>query len=381
MNDKSKFTKLASDMPLDQWHGDLTLFKSFTDVLPLDKLVRASWKDLCNYIAQTPSVGEEKKQLPFFVPCRLKDAAMTLHGQRLTGTKFGKQRSNAHMTQAHWLVIDCDGLDKPVFAATLKSVNDFRLAILAFSTHSNGREDKPGVRARVCVPVDVPLGAVDYKCAALGLDMLLTGGAAVAADASVGRLGQQQGVWATTPDRVEHAFSLRIEGRVWSASELIKLTPTKASKQSSGVSLHPTSPPNVQVQRIRNAMPWLRDAAEHYEPWSRVISALKAAAIAIGYNHAKILALEFSALASDKAQADNDKRQYSPAHFFDNVQPVMPPEAGVGVVLGIAKEAAIAVVTAESGGQALSVRAQQALIYLNCNHRAWYDKNIFAEVA
>ncbi len=361
--------RFKSNIDSANWRGDLTTFNSFYDVLPNALIEQADWNTVTRTIAGEVAIGPDKSQHLFFVPCLLKDAPFTpktLPKAQAAGLGTnGKQRSSAHMTQATWVVMDIDGMAQSAFDEKVNSLAKSGYTFLIYSTHSHGREDRPGVRARLVVPVDRSLAAEDYESAWLGLDKLVFGGEVVKADGSGRHLWQQQGVWATATERQHKAFSISQDGAVWAADELIRNAPLKPSGTSK---LHhsPELSPTEQVDRLVSALPWLD--AEDTPTWISAITALKAASTIIGESNGLALAIQYSDRGSTQARMKNESdRRYDPATFFFNVNPVMPASAGVGVLLGLAKQTAIQTLLADRGKDAWSELGSQAASYL-CRH-------------
>ena len=358
-----------SKLSIGDWRGDLTTFKSFYDVLPNGLIEGVDWNTVAKTIAGEVAVGPDKGQHLFFVPCSLKDAPFTpktlLKAQAAGLGTSGKQRSSAHMTQATWVVMDIDGMAQSAFDEKVNSLAKSGNAFLIYSTHSHGREDRPGVRARLVVPVDRSLDAEDYESAWLGFDELVFGGEVVKADGSGRHLWQQQGVWATSTERQHKAFSISQEGAAWATDELISNTPLKpigTSKPHHSPELSPTE----QVDRLVSALPWLD--AEDTARWITAITAFKAVSTIIGESNGLALAIQYSNRGSAQARLKNESdKRYDPTTFFLNVNPVMPASAGVGVLLGLAKQTAIQTLLADRGKDAWSELGRQAANYL-CRH-------------
>ena len=359
----------SSKLSIEDWRGDLTIFNSFYDVLPQTSIRQVEWSAVTKTIAGEVAIGPDKSQHSFFVPCLLKDAPFTpktLPKAQAAGLGTnGKQRSSAHMTQATWVVMDIDGMAQSAFDEKVNSLAKSGNAFLIYSTHSHGHEDRPGVRARLVVPVDRSLAAEDYESAWLGLDKLVFGGEVVKADGSGRHLWQQQGVWATATERQHKAFSISQDGAVWAADELIKNAPLKPSGTSK-LQHSPELSPNEQVNRLVSALPWLD--AEDTPTWITAVTAFKAVSMIIGESNGLALAIQYSARGSALARLKNESdRRYDPVTFFLNVKPVMPASAGVGVLLGLAKQTAIQTLLADRGKDAWSELGRQAASYL-CRH-------------
>jgi hypothetical protein len=356
------------------WRGDLTSFNGFFDVFPAVSKQAASWEDIKKFVAGDVIIGSDKTSLPYFVPCQLKSAPFTSKtlpkAQQAGYGNAGKQRSANHVTEATWLVIDVDGLSEPLFADKIKAIFATGRAFRVFSTHSHGREDKPGVRARVFVPVDRPLNTPSYERAWLGFDKLVFDGAVAKQDASGRHLWQQQGVWATSSDRRNKAFCNGQDGMVWQADELIAASPAPPPKRFTAYQPVELSP-SAQVQRLEAALPWID--AEDTGTWHTAITAFKAISTVVGVSNALELAVRYSAQGSEEAQKLNaSDPRYDPASFFQNVNPTMPEEAAPGVLFGLAKEGALQAMRLDRGKKTWSEVGRAAAIYLCRYHPATF---------
>lgn len=366
---------LVSPMALTQWFGCCTLLPSFYNPLPADELADATFGMLVHYIANAdgPAIGANKDILPFFVPCLLKVAPLTQAMMDRTGLMEGKQRSAAHVTTAAYLVLDVDGLTQAQFDALLDSLRKTGLTFLAYSTHSNGREDKPGVRARLMIPVDRLLPADDYAAAWLGFDLIFCNGAIAKADASGKAMWQQQGVWSAHPDRVGSSFRIVHKAGVASADVLIaegrKACKPKVECQNYVARVLPV---NIEIERLMSALPWLD--SETTSVWTSLIVAFKALVAVIGHDAALELAVRYSEQAGDSAKAKNDDSRYNPTSFFENASPTMPPEAAKGFIYGLARDGAVAAINADRGRTDWSESGRAAALYLARFHRRLFSE-------
>ncbi|MBV5331177.1 hypothetical protein JZU69_01930, partial [bacterium] len=204
-----------SSMSLPEWLGSITFFNSFT--------------------------GQ------YVVPCPLKEAALvekTREAAIRNGTStIGQMRSKSHVTAALFAMMDVDGLSEEDFLAALEKMKADGITVLGYTTHSYGDPDKPGIRARLAIPIDRAVGIEEYRAVWKGIDNRYFNGAAGKADSSGRNLYQQQGTWCCHPDRVDQAQSWRHDGGVASADVLIELgggvelpKPVKASSVKNLVS-------------------------------------------------------------------------------------------------------------------------------------------------
>lgn len=353
------------------WRCDITLFDGFFNPLPAVEYKSLTLDALVALVAGGVAVGEDKARMPYFVPCLLQVAPLTPRMQAKTGQTEGKQRSAAHVVLAMALVFDLDGLTQEQFDELLDRLRADGISFLCYTTHSHGRADKPGIRARVVVPVDRPLNATEYAQAWLGFDQHYCGGAIAAADASGRNLWQQQGVWSCHPDREALAFRIIHKAGVASADTLIACAPKLKTRERREYSAVPL-PPTATVKRLEAALPW--SDADTTPTWIVGMTAFKALALAIGEDVARTLAVRYSELASDGAKAQNDDRRYDPATFFDNVRPTMPPEAAFGTLLAMARDGAVAAMNADRGKAEFSAKGREAALYLATYHRRLFDE-------
>lgn len=217
-----------STLSLSDWRGSISTFNGFTGTRPIQEIINATWEDVEQKIApEKPAILDDKKHGQYFVPCALKNAplvgntlAVAIQCGDLTS---GKMRSKQHVTEASMLVIDLDGLPEADFKAGLDKLGGDGLTYIAYTTHSHGRKDKLGMRARIVIPMDVPADTENYAHAWHGFDQRYWNGKAGKADSSGANLYQQQGVWACHPDRIEHAQRWPNSGGVASADALIAI--------------------------------------------------------------------------------------------------------------------------------------------------------------
>lgn len=176
-------TSLVSTIPLADWRGSVTTFNGFTGTIPAEEIVGVSFTTIAAVICpDQPAIVADKMYGSYFVPTALKEAAFigtTLERAQQAGQPtFGKMRSKQHMTEASMLVVDVDGLSEEAFQAGLDAIANDGVTYLAYTTHSFGNPEKPGMRARIVVPVDRPLGDLEYRFAWHGFSARYFGGAA-----------------------------------------------------------------------------------------------------------------------------------------------------------------------------------------------------------
>lgn len=195
-----------SDIALADWKGSLTTFKGFTDVYPVKEIDTQSWDDIVNLIhPEKLAYITDKKQGEYFVPCLLKEAPFVGNTLKYAGANnlatTGKMRSKSHVTEAAMLVMDVDGLPEAEFKTGLDRIKADGITYAAFTTYSFGNPAKPGMRARLVIPLDRLVDSETYSAVWRGVDAHYWSGQAGKADPSGAKLYQQQGTWCCEPSR------------------------------------------------------------------------------------------------------------------------------------------------------------------------------------
>lgn len=370
---------MLSDQRLADWRGSITLFNGFFSTRPAEELLSVPWVLIAHAIAPAHGVAvvEEKERAPYFIGCALRDAPLTgktreratEHGQRLEG----KQRSAAHVTASNILTFDLDGIAEEHLESVLTRIRAADLTALLFSTHSHGRIDKPGIRARAVLPLDMALEQPEFERAWRGVALSLFSGVDV--DISSQRIHQQQGVWATAAARAALAFRHDLRGGLVDANAAIAACPETPKRAAlPPVFSFSTTPKSDTAARIEEALPW--SDAEETPAWIAAITAIKAASAIFGADVGRDMAVRFSAQGSATAQAGNADARYNPVEFFDRVNPTMSADAGVGALCAAARDGAAKLLRAElQSGVALTARAISAAKYL-----ARFHPRVFSEL-
>lgn len=220
--------KVLSNKSLTDWSGSVTTFAGFTGTRPVDEHENVSWDKVSTLLRpDKPAILADKKDGQYVVPCQLKVAPLvgnTLEAankNRLPTT--GKMRSKQHVTEASLLIMDIDGLPEAEFKTGLAKIEGDGLTFLAYTTHSHGRADKPGIRARIVIPLDRPVNTDEYSAAWHGFDQMYWNGQAGKADSSGANMYQQQGAWCCDPTRLDEAKPWKFNGGVVSADTLIAI--------------------------------------------------------------------------------------------------------------------------------------------------------------
>lgn len=355
---------MKASLSLSNWRGSLTVFSGFFDTRPACEIADASWGETLANIAPPdgPALVTEKERAPYFVPCTLKAAPLvgaTLARAIQSGAPTtGKQRSAGHVTEARMLVADVDGVTKERFDSIQQRLQDRGLTYVLYSTHSHGREDKPGIRVRLVIPVGVPLDAQQYKLAAQGMNALLLDGQA---DPAGLQLHQQQGVWATAPKRAHLAFRLSHKAGVCSAATLLAAAP-KLEIPMPRLCVRGGMPAAFDAARVGAALQWL-DSNE-YKVWVDAALWLKAA-----YGDAVFPCwLSWSQTAAGEHRASTEECET----LWGALMPRIGAEQGVGALFGRARDVALAVAREAVRTRVWGAREKGALVYLKRFHARLY---------
>lgn len=219
---------ILSSMALPDWRGSATTFSGYTGTIPVSELENAAWPEVSGLLAPTePAILVDKKLGQYILPCMLQ--LNELVGNTLDAASknnlptIGKMRSKSHVTEASFLIMDVDGLSKVELNAGIsKFIND-GITYTAYTTHSQGRVDKPGMRVRIALPLDRAVNLAEYTAAWYGADQHYFNGKAGEADASGANMYQQQGTWCAHPERITEAKALRRVAGVAVADVLIAI--------------------------------------------------------------------------------------------------------------------------------------------------------------
>ena len=366
--------------------SELAIYRNISSTCP-DRIVRGlKWPDLMCTLAPVagPVLCAHKQKLPYFTPGMLRDdvplSGKTLARARERGeTEVGAMRSTAHMTDTTFIVFEFDGLTQ----AQLKTVGSRVLgkgrAGLMYTTHSFGRADKPGIRVRLIFPVDLRLDANAYRTAHEAMNAVLFSGLA---DRTGKSLSQQQAMYGVHPERAHLAKCWRYEGAVFGLQEFLAqhggpLRQTSPGPKAQQQTITPGITANglPSLARLEQAVPLLY--AESYQDWSRGLQAFKALSPYLGADNLRQMAVRFgetSPSESTRAQAAPTDARYDPGQVFDSSSPIMPPDAAAGVLLGMAKQRAVAVVEASRGCRTATAEARVAALYLAAHHRRTWNE-------
>ena len=281
-NDNPPVT-IQSQMPLPDWRGSITAFKGFTGTLPVQELINVIWDEVCKFLRPTrPAVFYDKKTGTYVVPCQLQVALLvgkTLYAaQKKRISIEGKMRSKGHMTKASMVMMDVDGLSETVLIACLDNLKADGISFLAYTTFSHGAADKPGMRVRLVIPLDLPVGVEGYTIVWDALDKHYFDGRISEADPSGANLYQQQGILFCHPARFDQAKSWFYEGGVASTEVLLQLgkksqppkhIPSKKSNVEESPRTYAGAERNINLKQIKALVNCI-DPDCIYMDWVRV---------------------------------------------------------------------------------------------------------------
>lgn len=366
------------------WSGEIALYDHQRRTRPVQMCTGLSWGDLMNLVAPEggPMLREDKIELTYFTPGVLREdvplTGKTLARARARGEpEVGAMRSAAHATTTTFITFEFDGLTQSEFTTIGQRVLGKGRAGLAYTTHSFGRADKPGIRVRLILPVDLRLDAKTYRDAHETLNTRVFMGMA---DRTGKSMCQQQAVFGAAPSRVALAKCWRLDGEVFKLKEFLQQHGGTEPAQAPGGARQPgtqkaASPAKVPtLARLEQATPYLR--ATTYASWTTGLTAFKALAGCLDRERLRELAVQFGETSpsdSTRAQLAASDLRYDPGHVFDSAAPTMPPETAAGVLLGMARSEALALVESSRGQRTASNEVREAAAYLAAHHRAAWD--------
>lgn len=375
-----------SGMTLPACQFSITTFNGYFDTIPAYELAEVTWSEIVANVAPADDLvlAKCKEDATYFVPCSLR-AAPYIGKTREKAIREswsslgGKQRSAAHCTASAILHYDLDSMTGEQWAAVLEKLNASGLTFLAYSTWSYGLAEKPGMRVRVLIPMDVALDQADYELAWWGAAELLFTDLTVPheriLDTSAAKIHQQQGVWSTAPEREHLAFRIHVKGGVASAVALIAIGKVQHSAPATRMSSAWTSlnadlslPPDIA--RLTAAHNWI--PADDYETWIKTGHADNALASVIGEDAAFHLWRAYSERGSNKSK--NDDAAYSPESKWQTFASAMTSDAALGTLFALARDGALAALESDRGKPTLSDRGRAAAKYLATYHRALFNQ-------
>lgn len=375
-----------SRMPLSACQFSVTTFSGYFDTILAYELSAATWSEVVANVAPAdgPVLVKCKEDATYFVPCCLRAAPYigktrekAIHEGRFS--LEGKQRSAAHCTASAILKYDLDSMTGEQWAAVLEKLNASGLTFLAYSTWSYGLAEKPGVRVRVLIPMDVALDQADYELAWWGAAELLFTNLTVPhekiLESSAAKIHQQQGVWSTAPEREHLAFRIHAKGGVASAAALIAIGKVQHSApvprmSSAWTSLNAELSLPPDIARLTAAHEWI--PADDYEMWIKTGHADNALTSVIGEDAAFGLWHAYSERGSNKSK--NDGAAYSPESKWQTFASAMTSDAALGTLFALARDGARVELESDRGKPTLSDRGRAAAKYLATHHRALFNQ-------
>jgi cation transport regulator ChaC len=366
---------------------ELAIYRNNTSTRP-DRMVNGlEWPNLMRKLAPIngPVLCVDKQNLPYFTPGMLRDdvplSGKTLERARERGEpEVGAMRSAAHMTDTTFIIFDFDGLTQAQLKAIGSQVLGRGRAGLMYTTHSFGRVDKPGIRVRLILPVDLRLDANAYRIAHEAMNAGLFSGLA---DRTGKSMCQQQAMFGVHPERAHLAKCWRHEGAVFGLLEFLARhggaagtqTHLRSKAQQQATTLGITASGLTTLARLEQAVPHLY--AGGYRDWSVGLQAFKALSPYLPTERLRQMAIRFgetSPIDSTRSQAAATDARYDAGQIFDSATPIMPPGAAAGVLLGMAKKRAIAVVETSRGCRTATAEAKAAALYLAAHHRRTWNE-------
>jgi hypothetical protein len=366
---------------------ELAIYRNNTSTRPDRMVSDLAWPNLMLMLAPVagPVLCADKQKLPYFTPGLLRNdvplSGKTLERARERGEpEIGAMRSAAHMTDTTFIIFDFDGLTQAQLKAIGSQVLGRGRAGLMYTTHSFGRVDKPGIRVRLILPVDLRLDANAYRIAYEAMNAGLFSGLA---DRTGKSMCQQQAMFGVHPERAHLAKCWRHEGAVFGLLEFLALHGGAAVTQArlyskakqQATTLGKTASGLTTLARLEQAVPHLY--AGSYRDWSVGLQAFKALSPYLPTDSLRQMAIQFSETSpidSTRSQAAATDARYDAGEIFDSATPIMPPDAAAGVLLGMAKKRAIAVIETSRGCRTATAEAKAAALYLAAHHqRTWNE--------
>lgn len=351
-------------------HHSITLFDNAYSTQPAYEGANLAPIEVASLIAsyEGPHATSDKHHAPFFVASTLKEAEFVgktrLRAIAAGIPTVGKQRSGVHVVEGSFGKSDFDGITDEEAQKVRAYLDKHNIAYLLYTTHSHGREGKPGNRLRLIVFFDRPLPPDEYQRAVAALSVVLLG---QSLDPSEARLSQQAGVWAAHPDRVGLAFcERRIAGRYCVSADALlalapKAQPAAPRRSSAGVW------GDVERQKVHDALQFI-DPNE-YATWVTVCTCLAALAPVMG-DEARTLWTTYSGRGDEASQAGNNRSGTDPEQMFDRMTPSMGAEAALGTLMLKAKDAALDIAERDIEAGTLTDAGYAAVRHLNTYHKA-----------
>lgn len=230
---QNSHNQVLSKFLLKDWRGSLSIFDGAYNTIPKNEIIDATWDEISDVLRPNdPLVIEDKTKGTFILPCQLREAPLvgkTLEAAEKAGKPTtGKMRSKNHVIKASILIFDIDDMTQAEFDALLELLKKCGITYIIYTTYSHGDPNKPGMRIRVVVPIDRPVGSEEYTLAWHGFNQRFLNGKA---DQTGAKLCQLQGTWSCHPSRIDQAESSVNDAGVVSTDVLMKLGQQTQQKQ------------------------------------------------------------------------------------------------------------------------------------------------------
>ena len=343
-------TEIRSTMAMSDWRGAVTNYDGAYNPLPVSSAHDLTLEELRQELCPDsgPLVIADKGKAKYMTPGLLRDAPLvgrTLEKAIHAGQPLhGMQRSSNHVTQSTFMTYDEDGIPFEQAGRIGQKFKDAGVSYFAYTSHSFGRIDKPGVRARFVVPVDRALDGAEYKMAWHGGNALFFEGSA---DSTGAKLCQQQGTWATSAERKQFARRWGFCAGIASADALIAaggvpqtVKPLSVTAVCAQTDWEGAAPSMSQIAAALAVF----DPSD-YQDWDSSLSLCVAISKGKGMDTESMIATfeAFSSCGSDTSRAGNDKPQYSPRTRFEAWQPSITPTVAAATLFGAARDRATAI--------------------------------------
>ena len=361
---------IASDRPVSEWRGTISLFEGMTSVYPFFSGDEQTWLNFADAVApKQPQIICDKSQGTFFLPTVLREAPLvgaTRERAQVSGKPLnGVMRSAAHVVAGTAIKLDLDGVTKHKLVQVLECLKRQRLAYILFSTHSHRL--KPGIRARLILPLDQALASAGYAQAVRRASTELLG---CSLDASEAHLHQLAGCFAAHPDRSAGAFRhAHLDGVCLSSQALLaSSTPVPVTLPTPAASLQARLLLKTERDRVARALTWLN--ANDFQTWCMAGMMLKGAGLG---DYGLSMWLAFSDRASGAAKQRNNEPRYDPETMWGSFSPCVPGHVAVATLLARARDAAAVVARAVLETDSIGGPGDEALTYLARNHPQFFD--------
>lgn len=360
----------------------LTLYKGSRNPIPVgafDQYGVLSWPEVIDLVAggDSPKLERIKKLVLYMTTGLLSEGQLTDYARGRLGNTSGRARSLASCKGPTRLMLaDIDGVDKPVFDEVLGTLRESELNYLIYSSHSHGSPEKPGYRFRVVFPLSEDVGPRQYQSihCALRHDVFACTGDKF--DKGAKSLTQQQGTWATAPERANLAFKhCRVDGgcldvKYWLARAVTLGVDAKEYASPESVVPRYRSPAELTgiAQKLGYALEMIPSRTRHFQELRNFLKSLE-----VSFGDVAFELFHGWAWADPEHQAaqEAERDAYNCEIAWAKPRPSMPADAGIGSVHKLARQCAVTAVEIDLGLR--SPFSKKALIYLAENHPAAFQ--------